>query len=88
LSTEYFIGVDLGQAQDFTAIAIVEHKSVSRFGEFDPNTLLPAKDESWNLRHLERPSLGTGYPEIVDRIKWLVSNSPLKENSSRLLSFA
>src|SRR5438045_1798452 len=49
----YFAGVDLGQRQDPTALAVVEwggHAAVL------------------SLRHLERMPLGTPYTEVVQRV--------------------
>jgi hypothetical protein len=49
----YFAGVDLGQRQDPTALAVVEWAG-------------PAA--ALSLRHLERMPLGTPYPEVVKRV--------------------
>ena len=64
----YIVGVDLGQSQDYTAISIIRrkkitdrvHNGVKRYRQYD-------------LVHLERPSLGTPYPAIIDRLKDLKS---------------
>ncbi len=78
-STGYIMGCDLGQAQDYTAIAIVERV---RVGQAPP----PVPEGSWasdtrpvqyHLRHLERPALGTKYPAIVARVKTLLATPPL-----------
>ena len=52
----FYIGVDLGQKQDHTAIAIVE-KEVMR----PPGRLL--------VRRVERVALGTPYPRVVEHIR-------------------
>ncbi len=54
----YFVGLDLGQATDYTAITVIERL------ETEPIT--------YALRHIERPKLGTPYPAIVARVKELV----------------
>lgn len=46
------MGLDLGQAADFTAFSIIEYSR-------DPRRFL--------IRHLQRYPLGTPYPEIVDK---------------------
>jgi len=78
-STGYIMGCDLGQSQDYTAIAIVERV---RVGQAPP----PVPEGSWasdtrpvqyHLRHLERPALGTKYPTIVIRVKALLASPPL-----------
>lgn len=59
----YIAGLDLGQAQDYTALAIVE-----RFGDKPENY-------DFHCRHLQRWTLRTPYPAIVlDTVK--IMNSP------------
>lgn len=65
----FIIGLDLGQMQDYTAIAVAE-----RFGG-------ARKDRAYHLRHLERFKLGTSYPDVVNRVKELVNTEPLKRNA-------
>lgn len=62
----FFIGVDLGQSRDFTAIAVVERAEV--FGPFDHVVFAHRKLVSLCLRFLERVPLGTPYPEVVRRV--------------------
>jgi hypothetical protein len=63
----YLIGLDLGQAQDSTALAVLE--------------MIPPQQSPWKaryaLRHLERPELGTPYPSIVARTRELMLTPPL-----------
>jgi len=59
--TRFFIGVDLGQSSDPTAIAIVR-----RVGE--------EKAAVFQVGHLERVPLHTPYPAIVNRVKQLMSH--------------
>ena len=61
----FYIGLDLGQASDYTAISILEKRN--------PNTKVSSStgerfEGYYYLRHLERPRLGTPYPAIVDRV--------------------
>ena len=51
----YFVGLDLRQRQDFTAVAVVERKE-----------WLAGKRLA--LRHLERMPLGTAYTKAVERV--------------------
>jgi hypothetical protein len=60
----FYVGLDLGQAQDPTAICVVEKTE-----ETDKAPL--------HVRHLERPELGTYYPDIVERVKELVRDPAL-----------
>lgn len=63
----WFVGVDLGQTSDPTAIACVE-KSTPAEG-----------DPSYAVRHLERLPLGTPYPKVVDRVVELFAAPPLTD---------
>ena len=64
----YYVGLDLGQANDYTAIAVLEEAKLGKRGE-----------SPLHVRHLERPPLGTYYPEQVARVKELVSSPELSE---------
>ena len=66
---QYFVGVDLGQSADFTAVAVVERAELK--GEWDPVTFAWRKTAALRLRHLERTPLGTPYPDVVDRVAGL-----------------
>ena len=61
----YFVGVDLDQSRDFTALAVVERAVGS--GEWDPVMATWPKVVTLNLRFLGRMEMGTPYPEVVDR---------------------
>ena len=74
---EYLVGVDLGQKQDFTAIAVIERTEVAT-GEIDAATYERRVEVSYLLRYLERVRLGTPYPEIVGRVRELVRNPQLE----------
>jgi hypothetical protein len=57
----FYLGLDLGQAQDPTAIAVIEREAV-------PVTGIGTPDQpryTFMGRHLERVKLGTSYPAIV-----------------------
>jgi len=55
--SEFYIGLDLGQIQDYTALTILEK-------------LYPQESEpQYHLRHIERFPLRTSYPEVVDKVK-------------------
>jgi hypothetical protein len=68
----YFAGLDLGQQQDYSALAVLEQT-------FAPD---PAKQgvsvRHYACRHLERFPLGTPYPALVPRLRQLVSAAPLR----------
>jgi len=52
--SDYFIGLDLGQKRDFTALAIVER--------------IASEPSRYNLRHVERIALGTSYTAVVEQV--------------------
>jgi hypothetical protein len=53
MTRTYFAGVDLGQRQDPTALAVIEWNGEA---------------VALSLRHLERMPLGTPYPEVAERV--------------------
>lgn len=58
----FLVGVDLGQAQDYTAFAMIEQ---------DEGT--PAR---YAIRHLHRFPIGTPYPAIVDEVRRTLHRPP------------
>src|SRR5580658_3267655 len=66
MTTNYFVGVDLGQSRDFTAIAVVERAELP--GEWSAATYSRAKTAALRLRFLGRVELGTPYPDVVERV--------------------
>jgi hypothetical protein len=62
----FFLGLDLGQAQDPTALAAVER--LEPFG---------GSNAYYHVRHLERARLGMPYTGIVSRISTLLDRDPL-----------
>ena len=67
----FFLGLDLGQAADFTALAALE----SHYG---PDPMRPERVvRHYACRWLRRWDLGTKYPEIVAEIAELTGKPPL-----------
>jgi hypothetical protein len=62
----FVIGLDLGQKQDYTAVAVVERQA------------RPNDKPMLYLRHLERFALGTPYAEQMDRVKEIVGDEKLR----------
>jgi hypothetical protein len=74
----YSVGVDLGQANDFTAIAVLERTVVppstalfSPVGKSPSNRLVEG-DIVYDLVYLKRPKLGTPYDVIAKRVADLI----------------
>jgi hypothetical protein len=59
----FLVGLDLGQARDYTAVAVVER--------------LEDQPSRYAVRHLERFPLGTAYPAIVEAVTALLRRPPL-----------
>ena len=82
----FFVGLDLGQASDYTAISVMQRVIP------DQNTMeiinhAPRKPAEYHLRHLERPKLGTPYPAIAERVKELMGTSPLAGQAVLVIDF-
>lgn len=80
--SEFIVGCDLGQAVDFTVLALVHWR---KFGngtaEMRPDkSLHELSDTSMTLRGLTRLPLGTSYPEQISYIADAINN-PLFEGS-------
>jgi hypothetical protein len=65
---DYYVGLDLGQAVDFTALAVLERPSSA------------GHEPVYSLRHLRRFPLGTPYTEVVPAVVRLLGAPPLKEH--------
>lgn len=82
--SNFYMGADLRQAQDYTALAILEHiwgKWVIEAGILDVASL-EVPDMRYHLRHLERLLLGTSYPRQVEIIKQRFDAIPLSYRHS------
>ena len=67
----FHLGLDLGQAFDYTAIAIIE-KIPPSGGDGKARA-----EDLFLLRYLDRLNLGTPYPEVVRRVKGLLQTPPV-----------
>lgn len=70
----YYVGVDLGQSSDYTAIAIL--------GEMPPDN--PGSEKMYAIRHLER-FRDVLYPDVANRIVALVDSPILKYRSELII---
>jgi hypothetical protein len=68
--TKFFIGLDLGQANDYTAVAVIER--------------LKPEGDAYHVRHLERVR-GMPYPAIVDKILKMMESPLLKRNAALVI---
>lgn len=90
----FFLGLDLGQAQDHTALAILERRELlpdQATGErwpvampggghrlSRPMPIAPSPILSFSCGHLERLPLGTPYPAVADHVLGLLRTEPLR----------
>ncbi|HEY7309269.1 MAG TPA: hypothetical protein VH643_07940 [Gemmataceae bacterium] len=61
-SVRHFIGLDLGQPSDFTALAVLERPLAA------VEDVLARRRPTYALRHLRRFPLGTPYPAVAESL--------------------
>ena len=69
--SKFFVGLDLGQAQDYSAVSILEK-------------ILPEEEDGmreYHLRHLYRYPLGTSYADVCRSIRRMVEEPELRRQS-------
>jgi hypothetical protein len=78
--TEFLVGLDLAQSDDYTAVAIAE-KTTQAYSPrerseytYRPPPLPPPR---YAIRHLDRFPLRTPYPTVVSQVKALLARGPL-----------
>lgn len=71
LASQFFIGLDLGQAQDPSAIAVLERAEL--VGDWAGAEYAHTKVIELRLRWLERLPLGLKYPEVERRVEQVVA---------------
>ena len=64
---QFFVGCDLGQVNDYTALAVIERTQLE--GVADPMYTCP---------HLERVPLGTSYEAVAERVRTLLEAPQLR----------
>lgn len=62
--TEFLVGVDLGQANDYTAVCVVQRNRLMP----DPESPQSQGETYYQVRHLDRLPLGTPYPQQVAHV--------------------
>jgi hypothetical protein len=71
MSQNFILGLDLGQSQDYTALAILEQLEQEQAATVE-GSRAAKKIYHYHIRRLER-TRGTPYPQIVARIKEIMS---------------
>lgn len=88
---KFIIGLDLGQANDFTGIVVLERLQ-DWYTELVPlngrdryvvkkwHETHTVKEPIYHARHVERLKLGTPYPEVIEYVKQLVNTGEIAGN--------
>ncbi len=79
ISNSFFVGMDIGQACDPSAFAIVERVHTIH-DERDPVTWARIETTEFRLRQVQRIALGTPYPAVVERAREIVASDALRAN--------
>lgn len=87
---KYTVGLDLGQAQDYTALCVLERiedarQVPDRTDKHRERMKTEYGPHKYECKHLERLPLGTLYPAIVERIKELLETPELNGQSSLVI---
>ena len=69
----FYVGLDLGQSADFTALSVVQAVL-----EPEPGVYPTRPRKSLRVRHLERYPLRTPYPDIADKVAELMRSPNLR----------
>lgn len=75
MDKDFYVGLDLGQSQDYTALAVVQ-RMPSEAKDEETGKLKSAL----HLRHLERYPLRTSYSEVADQVSALMRSEQLTGN--------
>ena len=75
--SRYYLGLDLGQARDYSAIAIVERR-VELTGTRDPVTFVDRTRTRIIVSYLERIPLRTQYPDVVEIVRAATHRHPIR----------
>ena len=72
-AVRHFVGLDLGQPHEFTALAVLERPLASAAD------LLAGSRPAYALRHLRRFPLGTPYPAVMQAVVSLLGSARLSD---------
>jgi hypothetical protein len=80
---DYFVGLDLGQAQDPTALIVAHRRQAPAPLPADPkpqDLRRPAMENHYDIAQIRRYPLGTSYPTIVDEVTSRLTKPPYAGN--------
>jgi hypothetical protein len=78
IARQYYIGVDLGQRQDYSTVAVLEDRLLAH-KERNKVNYAPLTERRCALLHLERLDFGTRYIRVVDRLYGMLTSERLRE---------
>jgi hypothetical protein len=81
----YLLGLDLGQAMDFSAVVVAERHAPPHGHRGVPHGA--QLQATYDVRYIKRWALGTPYPAIVQDVATLVTHPPLAGDSTLLADF-
>ena len=73
---QFFVGLDLGQRCDHSALVVVERAELL-LDEMDWVTYERRREWRYRMRFLERVPLGTPYPDVAARVREVVRNEAI-----------
>ena len=79
----HYIGLDLGQARDPTALVVVERSEIPL--GVSPVTFERIVQPRYSFRHLERMPLGLDYPSQVEQVRTLVQRPEFSRSATSLI---
>jgi hypothetical protein len=87
---KYYVGLDIGQSVDATAICICHHTVRPLYDEpwidnLEKATTKQPSEERFHIVHLERLPLGTSYPDQIVYVRNLMRREPLRSKKAPLI---
>jgi len=86
----WLLGLDLGQAQDHSALAVLQRTAANRIlSRFNRDSLasvsLPGPSYYYDLRLLERFPLNTSYYSVIDRVRSVLAKPEITRPASLIV---
>ena len=81
IDERYYIGLDLGHRQDYTALAVLSRTDIYH-AERDAATFERLRTTEFRLRKLSRAPLFTEYPDVVRRVVHMVQHQQAQGRST------
>lgn len=79
ITKRYYMGVDLGQRQDYSAVAVLESRLTCN-GERDRVTWQPLTERRCALLHLDRIPLRTRFMHVVEEVFEMLTSPQLRHS--------